>query len=142
MPYPSVVLLRHAISCSRISTPHHIPQSFFYAMPYTAVVFLRHAIYCSRISTPCHIPQSYFYAVISGPFTPLSILILKEIRVLPCSHKYHKKCVDKWLLDHSTCPCCCGDVAGMYSGNCQLLHTTRTDRQTRYHTFRVVRRGI
>lgn len=25
---------------------------------------------------------------------------------LPCNHKYHFKCVKKWLMIHNTCPQC------------------------------------
>jgi len=29
-----------------------------------------------------------------------------HIRILPCNHEYHSKCVDNWLKINSTCPLC------------------------------------
>ncbi|XP_030074015.1 E3 ubiquitin-protein ligase ZNRF3 [Microcaecilia unicolor] len=30
----------------------------------------------------------------------------EELRVIPCTHRFHKKCVDPWLLQQHTCPHC------------------------------------
>nr|XP_056718134.1 E3 ubiquitin-protein ligase RNF149 [Euleptes europaea] len=32
------------------------------------------------------------------------------VRILPCKHIFHRKCIDPWLLDHRTCPMCKLDV--------------------------------
>mmetsp|Transcript_95115 Transcript_95115/g.307103 ORF Transcript_95115/g.307103 Transcript_95115/m.307103 type:complete len:473 (-) Transcript_95115:71-1489(-) len=40
-----------------------------------------------------------------------------RMRVLPCLHRYHAACVDKWLALSSTCPLCKGDIIGGAGGD-------------------------
>ena len=30
----------------------------------------------------------------------------EEEETLACQHKYHSKCIEKWMMHHSTCPMC------------------------------------
>lgn len=40
------------------------------------------------------------------------MLLLQELRVIPCTHRFHRKCVDPWLLQHHTCPHCRHNIIG------------------------------
>jgi len=35
----------------------------------------------------------------------------QNLRVLPCNHEFHTKCVDKWLKTNRTCCICRADVS-------------------------------
>lgn len=46
------------------------------------------------------------------PSGRVSSLPSQELRVIPCAHRFHRKCVDPWLLQHHTCPHCRHNIIG------------------------------
>ncbi|KAL9247867.1 hypothetical protein vseg_021250 [Gypsophila vaccaria] len=60
--------------------------------------------------------------VISGEDADCCICLAKyanndELRELPCSHLFHKDCVDKWLKINALCPLCKGEVGDTLLGS-------------------------
>ena len=38
----------------------------------------------------------------------------EEVRMLPCMHKFHAGCVDRWLEQNRACPVCKHDVMASF----------------------------
>ncbi|EPQ20649.1 Zinc/RING finger protein 3 [Myotis brandtii] len=51
----------------------------------------------------------------------------EELRVIPCTHRFHRKCVDPWLLQHHTCPHCRHNIIGVGASGVEVtsLQTLR-----------------
>ncbi|KAI8507541.1 hypothetical protein Bbelb_149210 [Branchiostoma belcheri] len=44
----------------------------------------------------------------------------QAVRVLPCFHEFHRKCVDSWLIKKRTCPLCTFNILDKQEGSCLL----------------------
>ncbi|KAG1962604.1 RING finger protein [Pimephales promelas] len=40
----------------------------------------------------------------------------ERLRILPCLHDYHVKCIDRWLKENATCPICRADISDISGG--------------------------
>lgn len=48
----------------------------------------------------------------------------EKVRTLYCWHRFHVKCIDKWLKDHMTCPLCKEDMREMLRKGSGLKRNT------------------
>ena len=68
-------------------------------------------------------------------------IAVQEAKCLPCCHKFHDECVQKWLLITPSCPMCRAPMIHQHSRSDVLIHssldqpaTTQYLQQTRQHT--------
>ncbi|XP_064792418.1 E3 ubiquitin-protein ligase znrf3-like [Oncorhynchus masou masou] len=104
------------------STPPHLANQLLEhhsTPPHLANQLLEHH------STPPHLANQLLehQRTDRGGYTPLPLFPsssptpLQELRVIPCAHRFHKKCVDPWLLQHHTCPHCRHNIIEQRKGN-------------------------
>ncbi|KAI3781461.1 hypothetical protein L2E82_11476 [Cichorium intybus] len=79
------------------------------------------------------IPVEVFRLGADVPATECSICLGdfvdgEKVRVLPaCNHEFHVKCVDKWLVEHKSCPNCRHSVALTPEGDRESVNQGQYD---------------
>lgn len=75
----------------------------------------RHSALGSLVHAPAPREERSMCGSLSSPGPrsgSVSSLLPQELRVIPCTHRFHRKCVDPWLLQHHTCPHCRHNIIG------------------------------
>ncbi|XP_061458682.1 E3 ubiquitin-protein ligase ZNRF3 isoform X2 [Rhineura floridana] len=99
----------------------------------------------SKLKGPCEGSCSALDTLGSSSTSDCAICLEKyldgeELRVIPCAHRFHRKCVDPWLLQHHTCPHCRHNIIEQKKGApgqvCEeeIVHQMRS----RQHQQRVI----
>ncbi|XP_026575108.1 E3 ubiquitin-protein ligase ZNRF3 [Pseudonaja textilis] len=82
--------------------------------------------FTSKLKGPCEGSCGALDTLSSGSTSDCAICLEKymdgeELRVIPCAHRFHRKCVDPWLLQHHTCPHCRHNIIEQKKGNSSLV---------------------
>lgn len=56
----------------------------------------------------------------------------EELRVIPCAHRFHKRCVDPWLLQNHTCPHCRHNIIEQKKGGHGAICVESTSNHSRH----------
>ncbi|XP_039218789.1 E3 ubiquitin-protein ligase ZNRF3 isoform X1 [Crotalus tigris] len=80
----------------------------------------------SKLKGPCEGNCGALDTLSNGSASDCAICLEKyldgeELRVIPCTHRFHRKCVDPWLLQHHTCPHCRHNIIEQKKGNPSLV---------------------
>lgn len=84
----------HEVMCMLDVVQHNNYVQYYYVLSFILHCF-SHYFFCSCVVCMCDFEQRQL------------------LRVLPCSHEFHARCVDKWLKTNRTCPICRSDASEM-----------------------------
>ncbi|XP_029376041.1 E3 ubiquitin-protein ligase RNF43 [Echeneis naucrates] len=83
-----------------------------------AISRLETKTYSSQGCSGSHRPRGGWGSASSSSSSPVCAICLEEfqdgqhLRIISCTHEFHKDCIDPWLLQNRTCPLCMHNIMG------------------------------